>query len=67
MRMPVTRRDLVAALAVLPLASVRSTAQAPAPVADKLQKAYANVRDSGTKLRQIDVPIALEPAFVFEP
>jgi hypothetical protein len=65
--MPVTRRDLVAALAVLPLASMPAAAQAPAPVTDKLQKANADVRDSGMKLRQIDVPIALDPAFVFEP
>ena len=74
--MAVTRRDLIVTLAVsalasLPAASNRSVlfarAQTPAPTEDKLQKAYAEVRDNGLRLRQIAVPIELEPAFVFEP
>ncbi|HEX4773554.1 MAG TPA: hypothetical protein VH351_22170 [Bryobacteraceae bacterium] len=65
--MPVTRRHLVAAFAVLPLAKMPAAAQTAPPIADKLQKAYAEVQESGMKLRQIDVPMALDPAFVFEP
>jgi hypothetical protein len=64
--MQVTRRDLVAGLAAVPLASA-TNAQPPSLPQDKLQKAYADVQEIGLKLRQVSVPIALEPAFVFEP
>jgi hypothetical protein len=33
----------------------------------KLQKAYADVHDVSVRLSQIDVPMNIEPAFVFKP
>ena len=42
-------------------------APAQAPPEAKLQKAYADVHDVSVRLSQIDVPMNIEPAFVFKP
>jgi hypothetical protein len=65
--MPVTRRDLIVALTLSPLAAVSSAAELPANADAQLQKAYANIRETSTRLAQIAAPMNLEPAFVFKP
>jgi hypothetical protein len=64
-----TRREFAALAAVAPLAaqSVSQTPQtAPVPPPDaELQQAVANVRNTSKQLSQIEVPMALEPAFSF--
>jgi hypothetical protein len=44
---------------------------APAPVAttpeQKLQKAYADIRETSQRLAKIEVPMDVEPAFSFRP
>jgi outer membrane lipoprotein-sorting protein len=65
--MPVTRRALIVALAVSPLAAAPAAAQAPTDPAAKLQKAYSDVRENSARLTQISVPMNLEPAAVFKP
>lgn len=47
--------------------SPAAAAQSPKPPEDKLQKATEDVREAGTKLTQIAVPMSLEPAFTFKP
>jgi hypothetical protein len=64
-----TRREFAALAAAAPLAaqSVSQTPNAaPAPPPDaELQQALANVRNTSNHLSQIEVPMALEPAFSF--
>jgi hypothetical protein len=70
-----TRRQMAAALGASPLlAQVTSKTppqatptppQPPATPQERLQKAYADVRNTSNQLAQIEVPIFLEPAFVF--
>ena len=46
-------------------------APAPAPAAStaeqKLQKAYADIREASERLAKIEVPMDVEPAFSFRP
>jgi hypothetical protein len=58
----INRRTVLAALSAV----AGSAGQVPAPAAeDPLQKAYAEVKETSAKLRQIDIPMNLEPAFTF--
>jgi len=69
-----TRRQWTAALAATvaaaPLAG-QSTSRVPPQAApapeDKLQKAYADVRQLSDTLAKIEVPMNVEPAFAFKP
>ncbi|HEY7302656.1 MAG TPA: hypothetical protein VH601_00965 [Bryobacteraceae bacterium] len=70
-----TRRQWTALVTAAPLAAqvtskvppqgAPAPAQAPATPEQKLQKAYADVRGVSEQLSKIEVPIDIEPAFVF--
>lgn len=70
-----TRRRWTALVAVAPLAAqVTSTvppagapapAKAPASPQERMQKAYADIRDVSTRLSKLEVPMNVEPAFSF--
>jgi hypothetical protein len=73
--MRMTRRHWTALISATPLfAQVTSKppqgAPAPAPSSatpeEKLKKAYADVREISERLSRIDVPMNVEPAFVFK-
>ena len=68
----------VATVLTAPLARAQTTSKtppegspAPAPASatpeQKLQKAYADVRETSDKLSKIEVPMDVEPAFAFRP
>lgn len=70
-----TRRELAGLLTALPLAAQSdpptqkhppTAAQPSSAAADSLAKANDEVRQTGEKLRAIDVPMDLEPAFQFK-
>ncbi len=78
----ITRRQAAALLGVAPLAAQVATppatskappvgAPAPAQPAatpeQRLQKAYADIRQISDRLRNIEVPMNVEPAFAFRP
>ena len=78
----ITRRRWTALFGFAPLLAPFARAQntstrppqgapVPAPAQStpeaKLQKAYADVHDVSVRLSQIDVPMNIEPAFVFKP
>jgi hypothetical protein len=70
-----TRRQWTALVAAAPLAGqvtskvpprgAPAPPQAPATPEQKLQKAYADVRAVSEQLSKIEVPMDIEPAFVF--
>jgi len=78
-----TRRQLAAVLGITPLAATQVTtppttqktppvgAPAPSPSATtpeaKLQKAVEDVRQVSQRLSALEVPMDMEPAFVFRP
>ncbi|HEY3935883.1 MAG TPA: hypothetical protein VGL97_00510 [Bryobacteraceae bacterium] len=55
-----TRRQWTALLAASPL-----LAQAPAPLAPKVQNANADVQQTSQRLAEIELPMNIEPAFRF--
>jgi hypothetical protein len=64
----------LAALAAAPLLPVtlqanpqQATPTVPAQPEDPLQKAHEQVRGVGERLRKVEIPMDLEPAFVFRP
>lgn len=78
----ITRRRWTALLGIAPFAVQLGQAQStskippqgapipPAPAAapgERLQKAYADVHSVSVKLSQIEVPMSVEPAFIFKP
>ena len=68
MRRP-TRRELAALLGALPLAARQNRptpAEPKTPAADSLTKAVNEVRETSGKLRAMNVPMDLEPAFRFK-
>jgi hypothetical protein len=65
--MPATRRNLIVALALSPLAVASSREEPPANTDAKLQKALADIREASARLTQIAAPMNLEPAFIFKP
>ena len=75
--MRLTRRQWTALLGATPLVSQVTQknppqgAPAPATVSatpeQKLQKAYADIREVSDRLSKIEVPMNLEPAFAFRP
>jgi hypothetical protein len=73
----ITRRQMAALMAAAPLAAqvtskvppqgAPAPSQAAATPQEKLQKAYADIRAVSDRLSKMEVPIDLEPAFVFRP
>jgi len=64
-----TRRQLAAVFGTLPLAAQQNPptpAEPKMPAADSLAKAVDSVRDNGMKLRAMNVPMDVEPAFRFQ-
>jgi hypothetical protein len=64
MRDELTRRELGALLVALP-ASL--PAQEAKPAADPLETARKRLRETVAKLEAFELPMAVEPAFVFRP
>jgi hypothetical protein len=66
-----TRRQIAMALTAVPaLAQTTppSTATGPAPQpVSSLEKAQGDVREVSERLRKIEIPMDLEPAFTFRP
>ncbi len=71
-----TRRQIAAALVAVPAVTAKAaSAQPPAapqatspatqPNADSLAKAQDQVREVSERLRKVEIPMALEPAFTF--
>jgi hypothetical protein len=60
-----TRRELTKLLAVLPLAA-QTTPPAKKPAPQTVQQAIDLVAESREKLRVLDVPMNMEPAFSFK-
>jgi hypothetical protein len=66
----ITRREWAALLGAAPLAAQivsKDVPPRPAAPAQTIQKAYADVRRISDRLAQIEVPMNVEPAFVFRP
>ena len=64
-----TRRQFAALLGTLPLAAQENPptpAEPKSPAADLLSKAVDTVRENGTKLRAMNLPMDVEPAFRFQ-
>jgi hypothetical protein len=75
--MRITRRQWTALFGAAPLIAqvtskvppqgVPAPPQQPARPEQKLQKAYADVRQASERLAQIELPMNVEPAFAFRP
>ena len=73
----ITRRQWAALMASAPLVAQvtqkapplgsPAPAQPPATPEQKLQKAYADVREASDRLSKIELPMDIEPAFAFRP
>ncbi len=66
-----TRRQIAVALVAVPALAQTppqstSTGPAPQPV-NSLEKAQGDVREVSERLRKIEIPMDLEPAFTFRP
>lgn len=64
-----TRRELAALLGTLPLTAQQNPptpAEPKIPAADSLTKAVDTVSQNGAKLRAMDLPMDVEPAFRFQ-
>jgi hypothetical protein len=62
--MKLTRRELAAALAATPVFA--QTPAIPATPEAELEAARADVKANSMALSRIEVPITIEPAFVFK-
>ncbi|MGC2661546.1 MAG: hypothetical protein WA324_26630 [Bryobacteraceae bacterium] len=70
-----TRRQWIAFAGAATVASAQTIQNTPPPIPDRapiastpeamMQKAEADVREAGQKLAAIEVPISIEPAFLF--
>ncbi|MCD6360839.1 MAG: hypothetical protein J7M38_08225 [Armatimonadetes bacterium] len=68
MKQDLTRREVAAALlAAAPALAVDNSLQAPAAQGDPLAAARKQLRRSLEKMEEFDLPMPVEPAFIFKP
>jgi|YNPMSStandDraft_1061717.scaffolds.fasta_scaffold13537_3 hypothetical protein len=66
MKTQLTRRELAASLPAI-LAAPAASAERGAAQAETLESARKRLRESISKLGEFDLPMVVEPAFIFKP